>query len=222
MTDPLDAYGDALRRALHAEADAVVPAPDGLERIRTRINERNRRFGWAWFTETWGRPAIALAAAVFIAAVAISATPAINAIEGITAGDRGSAAAGGPDHEVTNGASVPGRNGNPAQALPGESGSSVPRSKPSPQQSPAVGKPTCAASGYQPAATSTPTPPGVRAQPPCTVPPQAPANTPPEQTTPTTSTTTPDGGTLPSSSEPPPVQQQEYSGQGGESSQSGQ
>jgi hypothetical protein len=86
MTDPLDAYGDALRRALHAEADPVVPAPDGLERIRTRIDERQHRFGWVWFTETWGRPAIALGAAVFIALVAISATPAINAIEGITAG----------------------------------------------------------------------------------------------------------------------------------------
>lgn len=36
--DPLDAYGDALRRALHAEADVWVPAPDGLERIGHRIN----------------------------------------------------------------------------------------------------------------------------------------------------------------------------------------
>lgn len=34
--DPLDAYGDALRQALHTEADAVVPAPDGLDRIRAR------------------------------------------------------------------------------------------------------------------------------------------------------------------------------------------
>ena len=94
MTDPLDAYGDALRRALHAEADAVMPSGDGLERIRTRINERQRRFGWTWFTENWGRPAIALGAAMFIAVVAISATPALHAIEGITAGDSNSAGSG--------------------------------------------------------------------------------------------------------------------------------
>jgi hypothetical protein len=36
MADPLDAHGDALRRALHAEADAVVPAPDALDRVRAR------------------------------------------------------------------------------------------------------------------------------------------------------------------------------------------
>jgi hypothetical protein len=36
--DPFDTYGDALRRALHAEADAVVPAPDGLDRIRACLN----------------------------------------------------------------------------------------------------------------------------------------------------------------------------------------
>lgn len=38
--DPLDAYGDALRRALHTDADAVVPAPDGLDRIRVRVHRR--------------------------------------------------------------------------------------------------------------------------------------------------------------------------------------
>lgn len=34
--DLLDAYGDALSQALHAEAACVVPAPDGLDRIRAR------------------------------------------------------------------------------------------------------------------------------------------------------------------------------------------
>jgi hypothetical protein len=38
--DPLDTHGDALRQALHAEADAVVPAPDGLDRIRVRVTRR--------------------------------------------------------------------------------------------------------------------------------------------------------------------------------------
>jgi hypothetical protein len=41
-TDPLDAYGDALRRALHAEADAVAPSPDGLDRIRARAAQPRR------------------------------------------------------------------------------------------------------------------------------------------------------------------------------------
>ena len=40
MTDPLDAYGDALRRALHAGGDAVVPATDALDRIRARVHRR--------------------------------------------------------------------------------------------------------------------------------------------------------------------------------------
>lgn len=36
MTDPLDPYGDALRRALalHAQSAAWVCAPDALDRIR--------------------------------------------------------------------------------------------------------------------------------------------------------------------------------------------
>lgn len=37
LPDPLDACGDALRRALHAEADPLVPAFNGLERIHHRM-----------------------------------------------------------------------------------------------------------------------------------------------------------------------------------------
>ena len=36
---PDDELGELLRRALHAEADSVEPSSDGLEIIRTRIDE---------------------------------------------------------------------------------------------------------------------------------------------------------------------------------------
>lgn len=46
MTDPLDAYGDALRRAMHAEADCVVPSPYGVDHIRDRTS-RTRLSGYS-------------------------------------------------------------------------------------------------------------------------------------------------------------------------------
>jgi glyoxylase-like metal-dependent hydrolase (beta-lactamase superfamily II) len=45
MTDPLDAYGDALRRALHDDADAVNPA-HGLDEIRARTGAPTARYRW--------------------------------------------------------------------------------------------------------------------------------------------------------------------------------
>lgn len=41
MSDPLDAYGDTLRRALHAEVQYAWPARDGLDRIHARTTS-----GW--------------------------------------------------------------------------------------------------------------------------------------------------------------------------------
>jgi hypothetical protein len=203
MTDPLDAYGDALRRALHAEADSVVPSADGLERIRTRINERQRRFGWAWFTENWGRPAIALGAAMFIAAVALLSTPALHAIEGITAGDSNSADTGGPDHSVTNGPNIPGQPGQPGQPYPGGSTSGEPTSSPSPQESPRVGTPACApppSSGPSPSST-----PAARSgQGACTTPPPAVATSPPDTPTSEPPEPTPTENSPASTSEPAP------------------
>ena len=211
MTDPLDAYGDALRRALHAEADAVVPAPDGLDRIRTRIGERQRRFGWAWFTETWARPAVALAAAVFIAVIAIAATPAINAIEGITAGDRGSAGGGGPDRSVGNGTSVPGGNGNPGQQYPGGVPSQLPASTPSPLSSPSVGAPTCDPSTSA-HSTATATPRGAHGPVPCSSAGDSTSPTPDPVTTPPSEPPTSDTPSV--TSEPPgPQEQQQQAGQ---------
>lgn len=78
MTEPFDEYGERLRRVLHAEAEAVTPSPEGLEQIRGKIAEKQeRRFG-AWFTIPWLRPLAAVAAALVIAGVAVSTTPALK------------------------------------------------------------------------------------------------------------------------------------------------
>ncbi|MCO5992456.1 hypothetical protein [Actinoallomurus rhizosphaericola] len=78
MTEPFDEYGERLRRVLHAEAEAVTPSPEGLSQIRGKIAEKQeRRFG-AWFTIPWLRPLAAVAAAIVIAGIAVSATPALK------------------------------------------------------------------------------------------------------------------------------------------------
>jgi hypothetical protein len=111
MTEPpFDEHGDRLRRALHAEAEAVTAAPDGLERIRTRIDSRERSFGW--LTIPWLRPLAAAGAAVVIAAAAVTATPAIEGF--VSASHESTSAQGGNDQSVRlNGPGVPGRPGLP-------------------------------------------------------------------------------------------------------------
>ncbi|MFG1696388.1 hypothetical protein [Nonomuraea sp. NPDC049309] len=72
MTQPPDEYGDLLRRALRAEADAVVPSPDGLEIIRARIERRSvRRLFW------W-RAGAAAAGAVLVAGTIVLAVPGLR------------------------------------------------------------------------------------------------------------------------------------------------
>ncbi|OLT27616.1 hypothetical protein BJF79_42530 [Actinomadura sp. CNU-125] len=44
-TDPHDEHGEILRRALNAEAESVIPADDGLDRIRARIADGGKRRG---------------------------------------------------------------------------------------------------------------------------------------------------------------------------------
>lgn len=69
MTQPPDEYGDLLRRALRAEADAVVPSPDGLEIIRARIERRGVR------NLFWWRAGAAAASAVLVAGTIVMAVP---------------------------------------------------------------------------------------------------------------------------------------------------
>ncbi|MCD0453539.1 hypothetical protein LO762_30785 [Actinocorallia sp. API 0066] len=68
-----DPYADALRRALRAEADQVMPSPDGLGRIRERTSAR-RPLPWA--ASGWKGLLLAAAAAVATGTVAVTATPA--------------------------------------------------------------------------------------------------------------------------------------------------
>lgn len=72
MTEPFDEYDDRLRLVLNAEADAVVPSAEGLEKIRARIDEsRERRL---WYVRPWLRPLAALSAAIVMAVIAVPAT----------------------------------------------------------------------------------------------------------------------------------------------------
>ncbi|TNY35043.1 hypothetical protein [Thermomonospora catenispora] len=96
-TDPDDKYGEILRRALHAEAEKVEPAPDGLERIRAGIERRSKTRTWdpaLWlpdrlrpFTAGWARPILAVAGVMLIVALGVSAPQTIDRIT--SAGDRG-------------------------------------------------------------------------------------------------------------------------------------
>ncbi|MFI7613970.1 hypothetical protein ACIBP6_22335 [Nonomuraea terrae] len=69
MTQPPDEYGDLLRRALRAEADAVVPSPDGLDIIRARIQRRSAR------SLFWWRAGAAAGSAVLVAGTIVMAVP---------------------------------------------------------------------------------------------------------------------------------------------------
>ncbi|MFC4906540.1 hypothetical protein [Actinomadura gamaensis] len=85
-TGPHDEHGEILRRALHAEAERVTPSADGLERIRARVAERERRrfpgrTGWEWFTANWTRPVLAVGAAVAIAGLGVSAPQTFDLIQ---------------------------------------------------------------------------------------------------------------------------------------------
>lgn len=76
MTQPFDdEHGDRLRRALHAEAEAVTPSAEGLERIRAKINQRHERRFVVSLSAPWLRPLAAAAAAVVVCVVALSVTP---------------------------------------------------------------------------------------------------------------------------------------------------
>ncbi|MEV4253736.1 hypothetical protein AB0J52_11275 [Spirillospora sp. NPDC049652] len=123
-TGPHDEHGELLRRALHAEAERVIPAPDGLERIRARAAERERerrrfpsRFGWEWFTANWTRPVLAVGAAVAIAGLGVSAPETFDLIQSPMGND-------GPFSK--------GHHGTPSEPGPGAVDSSTPAQSTSP------------------------------------------------------------------------------------------
>ena len=143
MTQPFDdEYGDRLRRALHAEAEAVTPSPEGLERIRSKIEDKHeRRFGFS-LSAPWMRPLVALTAAVVVCGAAVSATPALkNFVQtGHFSEDSGS----GDPGRVSNGGRSQG------EVVPGGSSNPVPSTSPSPSSSRQTGKHVVVGSSCQP------------------------------------------------------------------------
>lgn len=193
-TDPDDKYGEILRRALHAEAARVEPAPDGLERIRAGIEQRSRRRlsrlqGWAppfWLPGGWSRPLLAVAVTVLVVAVGVSAPQTIERIS--SAGRHGPAEDSGTPSAAAAGqgaAHLPGQAPHP----PGQGHSLPPASADSPvSQTPGVSpSPTCPPAGRPTDEASLRPAPGD----PQHTPPQCPQERPsptapePEETTPT-------------------------------------
>ncbi|MEW9531564.1 hypothetical protein [Microbispora sp. NPDC049125] len=70
---PDDEYGELLRRAMRAEADSVVPSPEGLEIIRTRIDSRRGLFGLRGMP--WWRIGASAAGAVLVAGTVVMVIP---------------------------------------------------------------------------------------------------------------------------------------------------
>jgi hypothetical protein len=217
MTDPLDEYGELLRRALHAEADSVMPAPDGLERIRERIGGHGRlvpggvdgrswRLGWSWLTESWTRPLLAAGAAGFVALMAVSAPPAIHGFT--SAGDRGPAQHDKPRPSGSLGRTQDGRQNQPN---PGVQPSPHVTVAVTPTPSAVTGTPTCAvtsptAGAPTPSARVTPqVTPGrsVSASPTCPAPPVTATPTPVPSTPVISPTVTPTELTPTDSAAPP-------------------
>jgi hypothetical protein len=219
-TDPHDELGEILRRALNAEADEVIPGADGLEKIRTRIDERRRpRFGWDWFTVNWARPLVAVAVAVVVACVGVTAPQAIEFIQSTAdhgpSGDGGGGTADG-GHETQG---LPPYV--PPSASPRPDGSGDPSKAGSPSPAAPPGAAGCA--GQPPAAPTPPpsasaapeangTPPPAAPQQPC------PSSEPPgeEPVTPTTPETGPSSADPTEPVTPPTTEDQTGTGQSGE------
>ncbi|MEZ0072188.1 hypothetical protein [Planotetraspora sp. GP83] len=77
---PDDEYGELLRRAMRAEADSVVPSPEGLNIIRGRIERRGLR-GLFWW-----RVGASVAGAVLVAGTVIMLVPGLRTQVGQSAG----------------------------------------------------------------------------------------------------------------------------------------
>ncbi len=199
-TDPHDEHGEILRRALHAEADTVNPAGDGLERIRARVADgQSRRFGLGRFgparfgldrfTVGWARPVLAVAAAVVIAGLGVTAPQTIDLIQQSVGTSRPSG--GGQNNTDGDRASTPGNPEFPEPPAAGSSSSGAPSASSTtiPSSSPGLSScripPPAGTAPASPGATDTPTQPTTPC--PSETPTTAPTSPPPS--TPTTSPT---------------------------------
>lgn len=217
-TDPHDEHGEILRRALHAEAESVIPAGDGLDRIRARIAEEPRRGPFGRFSDRlglsglavgWARPVLAVAAAVAIAGFGVTAGPqTIDLIQHTVTGE-GPSDPGAGDTEGDRTGAQP-----PPGVVPGDPSSPAPTPSATPSTSQEAGTPPASPGlsscviprgGASAAATASPTPtstgtPAPGGQP---CPSRTPSATPTK--TPTKSPTPPDDTSPDPSKEPTPT-----------------
>ena len=215
MTSPHDdEYGGILRRALHAEADEIMPSAEGLERIRART--RNPAAHRMWWQLPWVRPAMALGGAMVLAAAVMAGTPGLRHTV---------LAAFGPSPNTPTGHSTPytpatntsGYSTNPVTATPTPTGSGGPSQGPgggpcgqpsSGTVSPAVQTPSATGSPDSPDSpgscdTGTPTTPPSSSTPTPTS--STLPTTPPEHSsTPSPSSESPTADPQPSNSHPDP------------------
>ncbi|RFS85602.1 hypothetical protein D0T12_11330 [Actinomadura spongiicola] len=199
-TDPDDEHGEILRRALHAEAETVTPVGDGLERIRARIADgHGRRFGLGRFglarygvnfdrlTVNWARPVLAVAAAMVIAGLGVTAPQTIDLIQQ-SVGSNGPADEGRDAAEGEH-ASTEGDPQFPAPPSPGISGADAPSASQTPSSTASPGMSACR---IPPVGTPTPAAtPGTQSAvaPPVTpCPSRSPSQTPTTSPSPTTPT----------------------------------
>lgn len=214
MTHSDDEYGEFLRRVLHAEADAVRPESDGLDRIRGRINARQERSRTAfvrgvparlrealsqlgdpramrawfsaggWLGEAWARSVVAVGAALIAVGLVVSAPQTLQRITSAGHNDTPGAPKGGGNTSVTEGS---------------QSGAEIPALPPAEEPIPsAPGVPVPETSSPRPDQTDCPG--DVRATP-------LPARTPQSQPSPCppVSTPTPTPPTTPAPPEPTPT-----------------
>ncbi|RFU42485.1 hypothetical protein DZF91_06230 [Actinomadura logoneensis] len=221
-TGPHDEHGEILRRALHAEAERVIPSTDGLEHIRARVAERDRerrrfpgRIGWDWFTANWTRPVLAVGAAVAIAGLGVSAPETFDLIQSPMGNDGpfsnghhsspsepGESSIDSPPPMQT--PSTPGHETSGTPHPPSSEGpvsSTVSPTCPPPSGRTPAGSPPSHGSGKHPAGSGTgipgcptpsPTPSGTPTPSESSTPPTLPSETPPPQPTTTPETHVPE------------------------------
>lgn len=174
MTEFPDEYGEILRRAMRAEADSVVPSPDGLEIIRNRIGQRGLRgiFWWRVAASAVGAVLVAASIVMVVPGLREQATPPPQGITNI--GNETDAPEGEstsrppsvrpPEVSSTGAVNPPPASAQPSPAAPSRATPSATASTPTPTPSktrecPSPTPDKDAATGTKcPSATPTPTP----------------------------------------------------------------
>ncbi|GAA2854520.1 hypothetical protein GCM10010517_12550 [Streptosporangium fragile] len=161
MTDSPDEYGELLRRALNAEANSVVPSPDGLEIIRARIERRGFR------NLMWWRIGASVAGAALVAATVVMVVPQFReqVIPEVSTGEVNYTESTPPDLSATSRPPAPSVTA-PLPAVTRPQGTPTPTARPTPTRSASPStRPTTARPTPEPTPTPTPCPTTVQGEP---------------------------------------------------------